>query len=143
MQKAAVKKTNFLDKPLFDFFDLNWETALYLLLIAAAVLTRFWDLGVRTMSHDESLHTHYSWKLYVGQGYQHNPMMHGPFLFHANALVYFLFGVNDFTARIVPALFGVALVGLPYLLRKWLGRTGALITSALLLISPSFLYFTR
>jgi len=143
MQKAAVEKRNFLDRPLFDFLDLSWETALYLLFIVAAILTRFWDLGVRTMSHDESLHAHYSWKLYAGQGYQHNPMMHGPFLFHANALVYFLFGVNDFTARIVPALFGVALVGLPYLLRRWMGRTGALLTSALLLISPSFLYYSR
>ena len=143
MQKAAVEKRNFLDRPLFDFFDLSWETALYLLFIVAAILTRFWDLGVRTMSHDESLHAHYSWKLYAGQGYQHNPMMHGPFLFHANALVYFLFGVNDFTARIVPALFGVALVGLPYLLRRWMGRTGALLTSALVLISPSFLYYSR
>ena len=30
------------------------------------------------MSHDESLHTVYSWQLFDGRGYQHQPMMHGP-----------------------------------------------------------------
>lgn len=143
MQKSPSGKSSFLDVPIQVLFNLNWEIALYLLLIAVAIATRFWDLGARAMSHDESLHAHYSWKLYAGQGYQHSPMMHGPFLFHANAFIYFLFGVNDYTARIVPALFGVALVALPYFLRKWLGRMGALVTSALLLISPSFLYYSR
>jgi uncharacterized protein (TIGR03663 family) len=69
--------------------------------------------------------------------------MHGPFLFHANALIYFLFGDNDLTARIVPALFGVFMVMSPLLLRRWLGRLGAVITAILLLISPSFLYYSR
>ena len=70
-------------------------------------------------------------------------MMHGPFLFHINALFYFLFGTSDFTARISAALFGVILVLLPALLRKELGRAGALIVSALTLISPSTLYYAR
>ncbi|MEJ2212277.1 MAG: TIGR03663 family protein, partial [Anaerolineae bacterium] len=69
--------------------------------------------------------------------------MHGPFLFHADAFVFFLFGDNDYTARIVPALFGVLLVMSPLLLRRWLGRAGALITSALILASPSLLFYSR
>ncbi|HID86420.1 MAG TPA: TIGR03663 family protein, partial [Anaerolineae bacterium] len=132
-----------LDRPLSSLLALNWEMALYGLFIVIAIATRFWDLGSRAMSHDESLHAVYSWKLYAGEGYQHNPMMHGPFLFHANALIYFLFGDSDYTARIVPALFGVILVALPTFLRKWLGRTGALVTSGLILISPSLLYYSR
>ena len=143
MRERASEKRSFLDKPLVEVLNLDWEKALYLLFVVVAAITRFWDLGARGMSHDESLHALYSWKLYAGQGYQHNPMMHGPFLFHANALAYFLFGVSDYTARIVPALFGTVLVLLPYFLRRWLGRTGALITSFLLLISPSFLYYSR
>ncbi|MGC9335605.1 MAG: flippase activity-associated protein Agl23, partial [Anaerolineae bacterium] len=71
------------------------------------------------------------------------PMMHGPFLFHANALIYFLLGDNDFTARIIPALFGVFMVFTPLFLRRWMGRAGAIIASVLLLISPSFLYYSR
>jgi len=106
MQKMTVERRNVLDTPLLSLFKLDWEKAIYLLILVVAIVTRFWDLGARGMSHDESLHALYSWKLYAGQGYQHNPMMHGPFLFHFNALIYLLFGDNDYTARISTALFG-------------------------------------
>jgi uncharacterized protein (TIGR03663 family) len=143
MQKSSSEKSGFLDAPIRVLFNLNWETTLYILLIVLAIATRFWDLGARAFSHDESWHGNWSWKLYAGQGYKHDPASHGPFLFEANAFIHLLFGVNSYTARIVPALFGVALVALPYLFRKWLGRTGALVTSFLFLISPSFLYYSR
>jgi uncharacterized protein (TIGR03663 family) len=132
-----------LSTPIFSVLAINWEIAFYLGLFILAVLTRFYDLGARVMSHDESLHTVYSWNLYVGKGYSHDPLMHGPFLFHINALLYFLFGDNDFTARISTALFGVALVILPYWFRPWLGRLGALAASLMILISPGLLYYSR
>ncbi|MGQ9553846.1 MAG: flippase activity-associated protein Agl23 [Anaerolineae bacterium] len=132
-----------LDRPAAGLFRLNLEQTIYVLLLLVAVATRFWGLGTRAMSHDESLHALFSWKLYAGEGYVHDPMMHGPFKFHVNALVYFLLGVSDFTTRIAPALFGVALVGLPYFFRRWLGRAGALTASVLFLISPAFLYYSR
>jgi len=138
-----VEKTALLDRSLSELLKPSWEKAIYFVLFLLAVASRFWDLGARAMSHDESLHALYSFYLYEGGGYTHNPMMHGPFLFHANALIYFLFGDNDFTARIVPALFGVFMVMSPLLLRRWLGRTGTMIASILLLISPSFLYYSR
>ena len=122
---------------------LTWEKAAYFALFAVALAMRLWNLGVRSMSHDESLHALFSWKLYAGQGYVHDPMMHGPFLFYANALVYFLFGVSDFTARLVPALFGASLAVLPYFLRKWMGRLGAFVSAIILTFSPSFLYYSR
>ncbi len=136
-------KATLLDTPILERWHINLEVALYILLAVVAAVAVFYNLGARTQSHDESLHTLYSWKLYAGQGYEHNPMMHGPFLFHANALAYFLFGVNDFTARIVPALFGIALVLLPALLRKELGRVGALAVAVMTLISPSTLFHAR
>ena len=118
---------------------------LYGLVLALAFITRFWDLGSRTLHHDESLHTYFSWLLATGEGYIHDPLMHGPFLFHANALVYLLFGDSDATSRYMPAIFGVMLVGLPYLLRgpRHLGRWGALAASVMLLISPALLYQSR
>ena len=127
----SSQKTWILDRPLAELLKPSWEKAIYLLIFLLAVVSRFWDLGARAMSHDESLHALYSYYLYSGSGYVHNPMMHGPFLFHANALIYFLFGDNDFTARIMPALFGVFLVMSPLLFRRWLGRTGAVIASIL------------
>jgi len=132
-----------LDRPVARWMVLNWEKALYLTLIAIALVTRLWGLGIRVQSHDESLHTKYSWNLYDGQGFQHTPLMHGPFLFHATALSYFLFGDNDFTARLAVAVMGVAVVAFPYLLRRWLGRIGALVASVFLLISPSIAYYSR
>ena len=121
----------------------RWERVAVVVILLAAVFTRFYILGDRVMSHDEALHTKFSWYLYSGSGYRHNPMMHGPLLFHMTALNYFLFGVNDYVARIFPAVLGVALVLSPFLFRRWLGRGGALIASLLLLISPSISYYNR
>lgn len=122
------------------------ERLLWATLILLAIWTRFWDLGYRAQHHDESLHSYYSWLFATGDRlYVHHPLMHGPFLFHANALIYKLFGASDTTSRLVPALFGVAIVAMPWLLRSrnMLGRWGALAAGFMLLISPSMLYYTR
>ncbi len=136
-------ENDFLARPLTAVLSVDWEKAIYIALILAAILTRFWDLGGRVMSHDESLHTQFSYQFYNGDGYQHTPLMHGPFLFHITALSYWLFGDSDLSARIPVAIFGVLLVAAPYLLRRWLGRTGALFVSFILLISPYATYYSR
>jgi len=122
---------------------LDGEKVAYAAIFALAVLTRFWDLGARVMSHDESLHTRYSWNLFHGDGFAHTPLMHGPLLFHMTALSYLLFGDNDFTARIYPAVVGIIVVMLPIFARRWLGRTGAIAASVGFLISPLILYYSR
>ena len=125
-------------------YVLTWESVALILLALLTVFSRLVNLGARVMSHDESLHVYYSWLLATGKGFVHNPMMHGPFLFESTALMDFLFGANDFTARLVPVILGTAIVILvPGLLRHWLGRAGSLVTSILLLISPFVLYFSR
>jgi len=132
-------------KPIVRFPAITLETALYIVLFAAALFTRFYDLGHGALHHDESMHAYYSWRYLEGFGYSHNPLLHGPLLFHLVALGFFLFPENDATARLMPAIFGVALVMLPWLLRgpRLLGRWGALCASAFLLISPSILYYSR
>ncbi|MGQ0604887.1 MAG: 6-bladed beta-propeller [Anaerolineales bacterium] len=140
---AIEDKPSVLDRPLWRVLALDWEKALYAVLIIAAFVTRFYDVGARVMSHDESLHTQYSWYLYKNGNYQHSPMMHGPLKFHLTAFTYWLFGDDDFTSRIATSLMGVAAVGLCYFFRKWLGRTGALVAALLMLISPYQLYYAR
>jgi predicted membrane-bound mannosyltransferase len=120
-----------------------WELAGYGSLLLAAIVMRLWDLGARAMHHDESLHALYAWNLSTGRGYEHNPMMHGPFQFEANAALFFTFGDSDFTARLLYALVGTALVAMPFMFRSRLGRRGALFTAALLTVSPAMLYFSR
>jgi uncharacterized protein (TIGR03663 family) len=139
----TYKETSFLDRPLLELLEPTWEKACYAGILVLAVVSRFWELGARAISFDECTHALYSYYLYNGKGFTHDPLMHGPFLFHANALVYFLFGDSDYTSRVVPALFGVFVVMSPLLLRRWLGRLGTIITSILLLISPSLLYYSR
>jgi uncharacterized protein (TIGR03663 family) len=124
---------------------LTVENVLYAAIFVIACLTRFWDLGSRALHHDESLHSYFSWIFAEGNGYIHDPLMHGPFLFHATALMYLLFGSTDAVSRIFPAVLGVLTVMLPWFLRgdRLLGRWGALTASVLLLISPSILYYSR
>ena len=122
---------------------LSWELALFAGLALVALGLRLWELDGRTMHYDESLHVHYAWRLAIGDGYSHSPWMHGPFQVHLTAGIFKLFSDSDFTARLGYALFGAALVALPYFLRTYLGRTGAVVTSILLVLSPSILYFSR
>jgi predicted membrane-bound mannosyltransferase len=136
-------KQDFLSRTLITAYQIDWEKATYILFIILAILTRFWDLGSRVMSHDESLHTQFSYQFYDGQGFSHTPLMHGPFLFHITAVSYWLFGHNDLTARVPVAILSVILVIIPYFLRQWLGREGALAASFVFLISPFLTYYGR
>ena len=91
-----------------------WEWAAYGALLITAAAMRLWDLGSRAVHHDESLHAYYSWKLASGDGFAHDPLMHGPLQFEATAAIFLLFGDSDYTSRLLYALAGVALVALPF-----------------------------
>ena len=137
------EQPNTLNTVLARSVNWNWEIIAFVIIFFLAMFTRFYMLGDRAMSHDESLHTVFSNDLAQNGNYQHNPMMHGPILFHATALSYQLFGVDDFSSRIYPALLGVLMVMFPILLRRWLGRFGAVLTSVMILVSPLILYYNR
>lgn len=138
------QKQNWLERPIHPAFpSITNEVVIFAVIILLAIATRFYKLEPRVMSHDESLHTYFSWLLYRGQGYQHSPMMHGPFQFHIVALTYFLFGATDFTSRIPTVLFSIGIVAMVWYWRRYLGKWGALITGFLLVISPYMLYYGR
>src|SRR5262245_23051535 len=109
----------------------------------AALLLRLFQLDAKALHHDESLHAQFTWYLSDGRGYKHGPLMHGPFLFESGAGAMFLFGQTDFVARLMQALFGTALVGMPWLLRKQIGTTAVLFAAAFIAISPTLLYVSR
>ena len=142
-QNPEDANVDLMARALGRVYTLNWEAITYIAIFAMAVFTRFFMLGERAMSHDESLHTRYSYNLAVDGNFQHTPLMHGPVLFHFTALFYFLFGANDFTSRLYTAILGIAVVIMPLLFRRWLGKWGALLASIMLLISPITLYYNR
>jgi len=119
------------------------EIIIYFLVILSGFILRVWQLDSNALHHDESLHAVYSWYLYSGQGYIHDPMMHGPFQYHMNTLIFFFGGDSDFTSRLGYALLGTIMIGMPLTLKKWIGKEGALIASILIAFSPSLIYFSR
>lgn len=137
-------KQSWLDRPLtLRFPKLTIEIFLFSLLLLLAVVSRFYDLGERVISHDEGLHVYYSWKYAEGLGYSHSPGTHGPLQFHLIALTYLLFGDSDFTARLPHAITSVLTILMVWKWRRSLGRAGALVAAGLMLISPFFLYYGR
>ncbi len=119
------------------------EQVAYAVIAVLAIVSRLWALGDRALHHDETLHAAYSWYLFSGRGYMHDPLLHGPLLYHLGAFFFFLFSDNDTTARLSAALFSIALTLSPILLRPVIGRPAALIASIYLLISPVALYVGR
>lgn len=131
-----------LDKPLTRWWSsFTVEKLLIVLIIVLALVTRFYNLGARTMSHDEINHVVPS---YTIENYVYDPVTHGPFQFHALALSYFLFGDSDFSARVPAATFGIAVVLFTlFAWRRYLGRLGSLIAALLFTISPYILFYSR
>ncbi len=141
-------ETTFLDRPILPHVDgpfgrITWYYVLYGALILFIVLTRFWALGTRAYSHDESIHAWESWKLATGQGYRHNPIYHGPFLYHFTALIFTLFGHSNVTARIGTSLMGVLITIMPFFMRRWLGKYGLLAATLFLAVSPVMMHRSR
>ena len=108
-----------------------------------SLISKFLLLDVRSIHHDESLHAYYSWAYARGNGFTHNPLMHGPLLFHLNALLFFIFGDTDYILRVVPAIFGCVLTFIPLLFIKFIGKKAAIFSSLIILLSPTILYYSR
>ncbi len=116
------------------------EVALYTALALGALCLRIIGLGDAPLTSAEARQALAAWNFINGKA---DAFIGSPLLFTANALLFALLGANDALARLVPALAGTALVLVPVLWRRELGRLGALVTSALLVVSPSLVFFSR
>ena len=122
------------------FARITTEMAVYGVLLLVSLALRLVDLDARPLSSAEAARALGAWQLAQGR----EPALVGsPLLTNGTAVVFFLFGANDFTARLLPALFGALMVLLPYFWRERLGRAGALLAAALLAISPMALFASR
>ena len=71
--KPETEKASLLDTPLKRWFPVRLESLLVVLLLLLAAVSRFYDLGARTVSHDEVNHVVPAFDFYSGRGYRYEP----------------------------------------------------------------------
>ncbi|MEP6818697.1 MAG: flippase activity-associated protein Agl23 [bacterium] len=131
--------------------DRAWFIAVVAILLVAAIL-RLYDLNLVPLHHDEGVNGNFLVRL-VREGYYHyDPAnYHGPTLYYFAAAIAWILkpfiGPNSNLTttgiRCVPALFGLATIGLIFTLRRNLGTIATLSAAFLLAISPGAVYLSR
>ncbi len=119
------------------------ERAGWAVLLLAALAVRLVDLGDRPFQHDEAQISYFSWLFAESGDYAYEPVLHGPFMYHALAATFRVLGNGDFAARLPMALSGVAVVALAIGLRGAIGRGPAFVAGLLFAFGPTFLYYSR
>lgn len=125
----------------------NWlrRPAAWLILVLTYVLyTRAWGLADKVMHHDESLFAYYGYWLYKGNGYDYQPILHGPVLQFLSAFFFLLFGDDQWTMRLPSLLGGLLMFPVAWCWRRYIGgAAGAVALSGLIALSPSIAFYTR
>lgn len=125
-------------------FRQTWRVVLFLLILALCCFTRLWDLGSKTMMHDELLFIYYTYaELYQSWSYIYRPILHGPLMLHLQNMTWHLFGVNDYTTRLGCALLGIAGFFFIWKLRPWLREPGVWIALLFYTLSPGLTFYQR
>jgi uncharacterized protein (TIGR03663 family) len=117
---------------------------------AGALAMRLPALETRPMHADESVQAARFRDLWQDGHYVYDPdEFHGPTLTYATMLPALAGGYDTFAEttermyRMVPVVFGVALIGLFWLLRDAVGRWGMLVAAALAAVSPALVFYSR
>jgi uncharacterized protein (TIGR03663 family) len=143
-QAPAALSENVID-------ERTWFIAVTAILLLAAIL-RLYNLDLVPFHHDEGVNGNFLVRL-VREGYYHyDPAnYHGPTLYYFAAVIAWILrpfvGLNasltTIGIRLVPALFGLATIGLIFTLRRNLGTIATLSAAFLLAISPGAVYLSR
>ena len=122
----------------FPFWQrLTLADGLLFLLTLLAAVRNLADLDHMPLSVGEATNALASWQLWQPAGAAAPALPLSPAYLTFTSPLTQLIGSGDLVLRLAPALFGAALVGLPWLLRRQLGPIGTLVSSALLLTSPT------
>jgi uncharacterized protein (TIGR03663 family) len=150
---AAASATD-LNEP-SEISERTWRIACVSIFFVAALL-RLYDLNLVPLHHDEGVNGNFLVRLVREGVYHYDPAnYHGPTLYYFAAFFPWLlrlffgagaqnnYGLTTATIRLVPALFGLATVGLIFTLRRNLGTVATLGAALLLAISPGAVYLSR
>jgi len=115
----------------------------FFLLVAIAFFLRLYRLDERVFHHDEAAVGHFTYRLFIDNSYTYDPAFHGPFMYYATTEIFKLLGDSIYSARLLPAIVGSAMLFFLLPLQKYLGQKGILVAAFFLALSPSFLYYSR
>lgn len=123
---------------------------LLLLVVAGAAAIRLVQLDNRPMHCDEAVHAIKFGKLLEDDYYVYDPHeYHGPSLNFLTLPIACLASVDQLTEttethlRLLPAVFGIVIVGAVWLLRREMGHAAVLCAAALTALSPAMVFYSR
>ena len=138
-----------------DIPESVWKYGSIGIFIVAAIL-RLYDLSLVPLHHDEGVNGNFLVRLVREGAYQYDPEnYHGPTLYYFSAIIPWItkilfgsetsetYGLTTFNIRLVTVVFGLATIGLVFMLRKQLGTLATLSAGLMLAISPGAVYLSR
>jgi uncharacterized protein (TIGR03663 family) len=138
-----------------DIPERAWRIGALVIFLVAALL-RLYDLNLVPLHHDEGVNGNFLVRLVREGVYAYDPAnYHGPTLYYFAALFPWIvrvlfgksaqesYGLTTVAIRAVPAIFGLATIGLVFLMRRWLGTIATLSAALLLALSPGAVYLSR
>ncbi|HKO36343.1 MAG TPA: flippase activity-associated protein Agl23 [Pyrinomonadaceae bacterium] len=154
-QKNEAPAANASDSLPGEISQRTFRISAAAILIVGAFL-RLYHLALVPLHHDEGVNGNFLVSLVRNGTYTYDPQnYHGPTLYYFSAILAWIarffggvgardvYGLTTFNIRFVTAAFGIATIGLVFLLRKRLGAIGALSAGALMAVSPGAVYLSR
>lgn len=114
---------------------------LFALILLLGGIIRFVELGRLPLSEAEAALALSVWQFW--QPGAESLAISSPAYFTLTMPLSLVFGFSDAVMRLAPAVFGLGVAALPWLLRSRLGTVGALVTSLFLAISPLVVVVSR
>ncbi|MEJ7838896.1 MAG: hypothetical protein WKF81_08775, partial [Thermomicrobiales bacterium] len=134
----------FLDRSFTFGRNTAWVIVIAIGLIAA-VLFRIAQLDAYALTQREAAWAYNGFTIYVGKSMTGAPDVpaFSPLFMMLESFAFFLFGVTDATARIMPALFGIGLILLTFALRPFVSRYVLLAWILMIGLSPTLVFASR
>ena len=112
-------------------------------LTVLSLLLRLYGLGGRVFHWDEGRVGYWILRYHETGQFHYRPIIHGPFIQHADALLFHVVPATDFWARFPVAVVTAALPLTAWLLRRHLDDREVVALGLLLTVQPLLLYYSR
>jgi uncharacterized protein (TIGR03663 family) len=122
----------------------RWFGVALLAFVGLGLALRLLGLAEKPLHYDEGVNGWFSLRLYWWNLYHYDPSdYHGPFLYYANLVCFWLLGPSEVSLRLAGALSGGLLPLLLLPARRFVGMAGVVVAGLLLAVAPGLVYFSR